>query len=297
MNLAPSNLARMNLARREFLLAALTAPMLPSQERSQARSMVITRRGIAATSQTLASQAAAQVLARGGTAMDAAIAANAALARGRADDERHGRRSVRDLSRRAVGQTHGHQRQRSRAEGSVDGRLEEGWTLQHAAGWNPLGDRAGMRGRVGETAPAFRQAGVEQPVSAGDLLCSRRLPGYRVDSRNVVGKPRQADRRRQARRRFFCATIGRRGWARCSAIQGLAKALELVARDGARAFYRGPIAKAILADVAAVGRSAGGGGSGELRVRVGGAGRDRLIAAGRCTSCRRTGKAWRCWRC
>ena len=39
--------------------------------------MVITQQGIAATSQTLASQAAAQVLARGGSAMDAAIAANA----------------------------------------------------------------------------------------------------------------------------------------------------------------------------------------------------------------------------
>jgi len=50
-----------------------------SQERTQARSMVISRDGIAATSQTLASQAAAQVLARGGSAMDAAIAANALL--------------------------------------------------------------------------------------------------------------------------------------------------------------------------------------------------------------------------
>lgn len=51
-----------------------------SAERTQARSMVITRRGIVATSQTLASQAGAQVLARGGSAVDAAIAANAALA-------------------------------------------------------------------------------------------------------------------------------------------------------------------------------------------------------------------------
>ncbi len=41
--------------------------------------MVISRHGIVATSQTLASQAGAQVLARGGSAMDAAIAANAAL--------------------------------------------------------------------------------------------------------------------------------------------------------------------------------------------------------------------------
>lgn len=59
-----------------FLLSA----SIPAQERSQARSMVITRRGIVATSQTLASQAGAQILARGGSAVDAAIAANAVLA-------------------------------------------------------------------------------------------------------------------------------------------------------------------------------------------------------------------------
>ncbi len=45
--------------------------------RKQARSMVITRRGIVAASQTLAAQAGAQILARGGSAADAAIAANA----------------------------------------------------------------------------------------------------------------------------------------------------------------------------------------------------------------------------
>jgi gamma-glutamyltranspeptidase/glutathione hydrolase len=50
------------------------------QNRWQARSMVISRMGIVATSQTLASQAGAQVLARGGSAADAAIAANAVLA-------------------------------------------------------------------------------------------------------------------------------------------------------------------------------------------------------------------------
>jgi len=41
--------------------------------------MVITRHGIVATSHTLASQASAQILARGGSAFDAAIAANAVL--------------------------------------------------------------------------------------------------------------------------------------------------------------------------------------------------------------------------
>src|SRR3974377_1920929 len=59
-----------------FLLTAA----LPAQERSQARSMVITQRGIVAASQVLASQAGAQILSRGGSAVDAAIAANAVLA-------------------------------------------------------------------------------------------------------------------------------------------------------------------------------------------------------------------------
>ena len=47
--------------------------------RDYGRSMVISQRGIAATSQVLASQAGARILARGGSAVDAAIAANAVL--------------------------------------------------------------------------------------------------------------------------------------------------------------------------------------------------------------------------
>lgn len=68
----------MNPMRVVFLALLLAAPALP-QDRSQARSMVISDRGIVATSQTLASQAGAQILARGGSAIDAAIAANAVL--------------------------------------------------------------------------------------------------------------------------------------------------------------------------------------------------------------------------
>jgi gamma-glutamyltranspeptidase/glutathione hydrolase len=60
-------------------LASLSVPLF-GQGRNYGRSQVITQQGIAATSQTLASQAAVQILARGGTAVDAAIAANAVLA-------------------------------------------------------------------------------------------------------------------------------------------------------------------------------------------------------------------------
>lgn len=68
-----------------FSVILLAMPMAAesqskSPERaSQARSMTISQRGIVATSQTLASQAGAQILARGGSAADAAIASNAVL--------------------------------------------------------------------------------------------------------------------------------------------------------------------------------------------------------------------------
>jgi gamma-glutamyltranspeptidase / glutathione hydrolase len=64
-----------------ILLGALLVPALPlhAQDRSYGRSMVINDGGIVATSHTLASQAGAQILAHGGSAMDAAIAANAVL--------------------------------------------------------------------------------------------------------------------------------------------------------------------------------------------------------------------------
>ena len=64
-------------------LAAAAQPSLFGQDegggRWQARSMVETKFGIVATSQTLASAAGAHVLEMGGNAIDAAIAANAVL--------------------------------------------------------------------------------------------------------------------------------------------------------------------------------------------------------------------------
>jgi gamma-glutamyltranspeptidase / glutathione hydrolase len=58
---------------------AARTPTPPAPAREQARSMIVTKFGIVATSQFLASQAGARVLEAGGNAVDAAIAANAVV--------------------------------------------------------------------------------------------------------------------------------------------------------------------------------------------------------------------------
>src|ERR1700741_2750011 len=66
------------LIRLSIVVLVLTSAAYP-QDRSHARSMVITREGIVATSHVQASVAGAQILAKGGSAVDAAIAANTVL--------------------------------------------------------------------------------------------------------------------------------------------------------------------------------------------------------------------------
>src|SRR5947209_18094824 len=58
-----------------FVMPTVICP----DDRSYGRSTVVTGRGIVGTSHYLASQAGAQILTKGGSAMDAAIAANAVL--------------------------------------------------------------------------------------------------------------------------------------------------------------------------------------------------------------------------
>src|SRR5438128_3559550 len=61
-----------------FLAINLSSPAVFAQDRTQSRSMVISRYGIVATEHPIASQIGATILAQGGNAIDAAVAANAA---------------------------------------------------------------------------------------------------------------------------------------------------------------------------------------------------------------------------
>src|SRR6266403_3514272 len=75
----PTLRCSMNISVRIASAVLLLTSLMSARDRSNARSMVITRYGIVATSHVQASVAGAQVLARGGSAVDAAIAANAVL--------------------------------------------------------------------------------------------------------------------------------------------------------------------------------------------------------------------------
>ncbi|MEY2394207.1 MAG: gamma-glutamyltranspeptidase / glutathione hydrolase [Acidobacteriaceae bacterium] len=69
----------MNASIRIAVALLLLTTSMSARDRSSARSMVVTRYGIVATSHVQASVAGAKILERGGSAVDAAIAANAVL--------------------------------------------------------------------------------------------------------------------------------------------------------------------------------------------------------------------------
>jgi len=69
----------MNISIRTAATVLLLTSFMSARDRSNARSMVVTSYGIVATSHVQASVAGSQILAHGGSAVDAAIAANAVL--------------------------------------------------------------------------------------------------------------------------------------------------------------------------------------------------------------------------
>jgi gamma-glutamyltranspeptidase / glutathione hydrolase len=202
--------------------------------------MTLSREGIVATSQTLASQAGAQALARGGSAMDAAIVANIVLA------------VVEPMSCGIGGDLFAIYREN--ASGRLSGLNASGWsprdiTIQHAGGqpdgihsvtvpgcvdgWAKLHRRFGRLPWPDLFAPAIHYAMQGFPVT--EIIAEH--------WQNLVPKLKA---NAAASRAFL--THGRAPRAgEVFDSPAMARALRLIADNGSDAFYRGPIGKALLA--------------------------------------------------
>ncbi|MBV9081831.1 MAG: gamma-glutamyltransferase [Acidobacteriaceae bacterium] len=214
--------------------------------RSQARSLVISRFGIVATSQTVASQAGAAILDRGGSAGDAAIAANAvlgviepmmngaggdlfAIVYDAKDGKVYGLNSSGWSPGAATIESY-----RSRAvNGEIPPRSVLAVTVPGAvAGWEALSKRFGKLRLADVLTPAIYFARNGVPITEFDA---------------AVWKASVALLQKQP---GFLATYAPSGRAPASGEifrdEPLAKSLELIARDGRNGFYRGATAERIV---------------------------------------------------
>ena len=239
---------------RTFFCALLLVSAMSAQDRSHARSMVITRYGIVATSHVQASVAGAQVLARGGSAVDAAIAANAVL-------------GVTEPMMNGIGGDLFAIYWEAKS-GKLSGLNASGWapqalTIEHlkakgmtrmpefgidsvtvpgaVAGWQALHQRFGRLPWKDLFQPAIFYA--EQGYPVPELI-----HGFWEDP--------DADLRQDAESQRVFLPGGRApGVGEIFRNQDLAGALRLIAEHGAGAFYRGEIARAILSTSQALGGS------------------------------------------
>ena len=214
--------------------------------------MVISERGVVATSQTLASQAGAQVLARGGSAVDAAIAANAVLT------------VVEPMMNGMGGDLFAIYR--DAASGEVTGINASGWSPRRLTidllrqkghtsmpqdgifsvsvpgcvdGWEKLHRRYGRLSWADIFRPAIHYAEQGFPVTEW-------IQGYWKESFEKLRKdPAGAKVFLPGGRAPQIGEVFRN--------PDLAKALRLVAEGGARVFYDGPVAQALLATSARLG--------------------------------------------
>lgn len=216
-----------------------------SQDRSHARSMVITREGIVATSYVQASVAGAQVLAKGGSAIDAAIAANAVL--GVAEPMMNGMGG--DLFaiywEAKTGKLYGLNSsgwapqaltvERLKAKGAKampESGIDTVTVPGAVAGWSALHDRFGRLPWKELFQPAIFYA--EQGYPVPELI-----HGYWETSVDWIAGDAES-------RRVFLPNGKAPDVGQIFRNPDLAKALRLVAQDGPAAFYKGEIARAIL---------------------------------------------------
>jgi gamma-glutamyltranspeptidase/glutathione hydrolase len=235
----------MRLSIQLLLISLCLLPLALGQDRSHARSMVVTKFGIVATSHALASQAGAQVLARGGSAVDAAIAANAVL--GVTEpmmngiggdlfaiywDAKTGKLYGLNSSGWAPqGLTLEYLRGKNAKSMPADG-IDTVTVPGTVAGWDALHERFGKVSWKDLFQPAifYAQSGYPVPELIHDFW---------VESANDVSKDSES-------RRVYLPNGKPPAVGEIFRNQDLARALSLIAQQGARAYYEGDIARAIL---------------------------------------------------
>jgi gamma-glutamyltranspeptidase/glutathione hydrolase len=223
-----------------LLIASVSA-----QDRSHARSMVVTRYGIVATSHVQASQAGAEILAHGGSAVDAAIAANAVLGVTEPMMNGIGGDLYAIYWEAKTGKLYGL---------NASGWAPQGLTLEHmkakgatsmpeysidavtvpgaVAGWSQLHERFGRLPWKDIFQPAIFYA--EQGYPVPELIHT-----FWEDSARDLMQDAES-------RRVFLPNGKPPAVGEIFQNPDLAKALRAIAQDGAGAFYRGEIARAIL---------------------------------------------------
>jgi len=252
--LGPAHLA---LASAAFVLLAgvgrLAAHDRPSGPVDKTRSAVLGRRGMAATSQPLATAAAIRVLEDGGNAVDAAIAANAVL--GVVEpmscgiggdlfaivwDARSQKLYGLNASGRApLAATIEAYRSRGLAEIPDKGPLS--WSVPGCVdGWDALRRRFGTKPFSVTLAPAIAYAEAGFPVS--EIIAS----SWKGAERGLARVPTSAA--------TFLPGGRAPGFGDVFRNPGLARTLRTIAEGGSGAYYQGPIADTI----AAYSRSVGG---------------------------------------
>jgi gamma-glutamyltranspeptidase / glutathione hydrolase len=235
----------------------LTSSMsMSARDRSNARSMVITRYGIVATSHVQASVAGAKILERGGSAVDAAIAANAVLGvtepmmNGMGGDlfaiyweAKTGKLYGLNASGWAPrGLTIAHVKAKDATAMPVQG-IDSVTVPGAVAGWQALHERFGKMAWKELFQPAISYAEDGYPVP--EVIAS-----YWKDSADWLAYDAEAQR---------VYLPGGKPPAVGQVFQNrdLAKALRLVAGNGADAFYKGEIARAILSTSHSLGGTMG----------------------------------------
>jgi gamma-glutamyltranspeptidase / glutathione hydrolase len=226
-------------------LLLISSMSVSARDRSNARSMVVTRYGIVATSHVQASVAGAQILERGGSAVDAAIAANAVLGvtepmmNGMGGDlfaiyweAKTGKLYGLNASGWAPrGLTIAHVKAKDATAMPLQG-IDSVTVPGAVAGWHALHERFGKMAWKDLFQPAISYAEEGYPVP--EIIAS-----YWKDSADWISNDPEA-------RRVYLPGGKPPAVGQVFQNHDLAKALRLLAQNGADAFYKGEIARAIL---------------------------------------------------